>query len=144
MNRLITLITLISSMSVISGCAINQQVERAELSKDARVCIVENKDVRHGFLDELERVLQDKGIDYIVTDRSYANQNCEWSATYVARWSWDLALYMAYAEIRVYKNGVLDGSAVYDSTGGSANLSKFIDAEEKIRELVEELMQRES
>ncbi len=48
---------------------------------------------------------------------------------------------MSYAEINVFHNGVLDGKAVYDSRSGGGNMSKFIDAEEKIQELVEELMQ---
>ena len=80
----------------------------------------------------------------ISDDWTYANKNCEWTLTYTARWTWDLALYMSYAEIKVFKNGKLDGEAMYDSTRGGANMSKFIDSEPKIRELVEELMQRES
>ena len=54
---------------------------------------------------------------------------------------WDIALYMAYAAIKVYHNGKLDGEAIYDSRSGGGNFSKFIDAEPKIRELVEQLMQ---
>lgn len=134
----------IAALAFLSGCTITQEVERAELSNDAKVCIIENESVREGFLSELETVLHDKGIIYVVVDQSYANEHCEWTATYTARWSWDLALYMSYAEIKVFKNGVLDGRAVYDSTGGGANMGKFIDSEPKIRELVDELMQRDT
>jgi hypothetical protein len=137
-------ILLIAMMLLFSGCSISQHVEQADISNDAEVCIIENDAVREGFLSEFEKVLREKGIKYVVTDRGYANQNCEWSVTYVARWSWDLALYMSYAEIKVYKNGVLDGEAVYDSRRGSANMGKFINAEPKIRELVDQLMQRNS
>ena len=49
---------------------------------------------------------------------------------------------MSYAEIRVYRDGVLDGEAVCDATSGSGRLDKWIDAEPKIRELVEELMRQ--
>ena len=131
-------------MLLVSGCSISQNVEQADISQDAEVCIIEDEAVRKGFLEEFEKVLHEKGIRYVVTDRAYANQNCEWTVTYIARWSWDLALYMSYAEIKVFKNGVLDGKAVYDSTRGGANMGKFIDAEPKIRELVDELMQRET
>jgi len=137
-------IMLIAIMLLISGCTISQHVEQAEISNDAEVCIIENDAVREGFLPELEKVLHEKGIRYVVTDRQYANQNCQWTVTYVARWSWDLTIYMSYAEIKVFKNGMLDGEAIYDSTRGGANMSKFINAEPKIRELVEQLMQRES
>lgn len=79
----------------------------------------------------------------MVTESSVP-ESCEWTSTYVARWSWDLALYMSYAEIKVFHKGSLDGEAKYDSTKGSANMGKFIDAEPKIRELVNQLMQVES
>lgn len=141
MNKPITLVTV---MLLISGCSISQRVEQADISSDAELCIIENDKVREGFLLELEKVLHEKGIRYVVTDRNYANKNCEWTVTYIARWSWDLTIYMSYAEIKVYKNGVLDGEAIYDSTRGSANLGKFIDAEPKIRELVDQLMQRKT
>ena len=124
-----------------SGCTIHQHVEPAELSDDAELCIVENRAVREGFLLEFQRVLDEKGVRYKVVDQWYADKNCEWSATYVAHWLWDIALYMAYAEIKVYHNGELDGEAIYDSRQGGGNFSKFIDAEPKIRELVEELLQ---
>lgn len=125
----------------LSGCAIKQQVERAELSDDAMLCVIENKEVREGFLPELQSVLHEKGVKHSVVDAGYARSHCEWTLTYVARWSWDLTIYMSYAEINVFKDGALDGRAVYDSTGGGMNFSKFIDAEPKIRELVDELIQ---
>jgi hypothetical protein len=128
---------------VLSGCAISQNVEQAHIPNAAELCVIENDRVREGFLPELLGVLDEKGISYIVTGNHVAHNGCEWTLTYTARWSWDLAIYLSYAEIKVFKNGVLDGQAVYDSRGGSANMSKFIDAEPKIRELVEELMQRE-
>jgi len=129
---------------ILSGCTISQHVEQANISNDAEICIIENDAVREGFLPELQNVLHEKGINHVVVDWNYANKNCEWTLTYTARWSWDLAMYMSYAEIKVFKNGKLDGEALYDSTHGGANMSKFIDSEPKIRELVEELMQRDS
>ena len=139
-----TNIILATTALFLSGCTITQQVEQANISSDAEICIIENDAVRKGFLPELQNVLHEKDINHVVVDRNYANKNCEWTLTYTAHWSWDLALYMSYADIKVFKNGKLDGEAVYDSTRGGANMSKFIDAEPKIRELVEELMQRES
>ena len=123
-----------------SSCAINQSVEPSEVTDNSEVCIIEDPSVREGFLEELKKVLDEKDINYKVVDKQTALA-CEWTVTYLARWTWDMALYMSYAEIKVYRNGQLDGQAVYDATKGSFNLNKFIDAEPKIRELVEELMQ---
>jgi len=46
---------------------------------------------------------------------------------------------MKYAEIKVYRNAALAGEAIYDATWGGGRLDKFINAEKKIRELVEAL-----
>lgn len=46
---------------------------------------------------------------------------------------------MKYAEIKVYRSAILVGEAVYDATWGGGRLDKFIHAENKIRELVDEL-----
>lgn len=126
---------------LLASCTINQSVEPADISSDAVVCIVENPAVREGFLAELESILDEKRVNYRVVDKQ-GSLACEWTATYLARWNWDLALYMSYAEIKVYRNGQLDGEAVYDASGGGANFGKFIDSEPKIRELVESLINR--
>jgi len=127
----------------LGGCAISQNVDQAHIPNAAKLCVIENDRVREGFLPELLGVLDEKGISYVVTDKHVARSGCEWTLTYTARWSWDITIYMSYAEIRVFRNGILDGKAIYDSTSGSFNMNKFIDSEPKIRELVEELMQRE-
>jgi hypothetical protein len=127
-------------MCLLSACSIRQTIEPTQIESNAKICIVENEAVRAGFLKELTHVLTELNIEYVITDGNTAN-DCEWKLTYTARWKWDLALYMAYAEISVYKHGALDGRAYYDSTRGGARPDKFIDAEPKIRELVLELIQ---
>jgi len=128
----------------VSACSIKQTVEQAEISNDAVLCIIENTDVRKGFLVEFQSALTAKSISHKVVDEKLIPSDCEWTATYVANWTWDLALYMSYAEIKIFHNGNLDGEATYDSTRGAANMNKFIDAEPKIHELVNELMQYKS
>ena len=46
---------------------------------------------------------------------------------------------MAYAELNIYEEGQLAGNAIYDSRSGSANMNKFIDADKKIIELVDDM-----
>ncbi len=64
---------------------------------------------------------------------------CPITSTYTANWRWDLATYMAYAEIKVYDNGKPIGEAIYDSRNGGGSFGKFISAETKIKELVNQL-----
>ncbi|WP_295800240.1 Sbal_3080 family lipoprotein [uncultured Microbulbifer sp.] len=133
---------LLGALLLVAGCSIQQTVEPSSVSTGGELCIVENSAVREGFLAELQSSLAANGVHYKVLPANSSLVECEWTATYTARWTWDLALYMSFAEIKVYRNGAPDGSAVYDSTRGGANMSKFIDAETKIRELVDQLLQK--
>ncbi|GAA0779637.1 MULTISPECIES: Sbal_3080 family lipoprotein [Pseudomonadati] len=130
------------SLLGLSACSIKQKIDPIEVTSSTEVCIVENKDVREGFLKEFEKVLQQKQIKYRIVQELDAQNGCEWTSTYTANWAWDLALYMVYAEIKVFYQGKLDGEAIYDARMGGANMNKFIDAEPKIRELVEQLIQQ--
>lgn len=131
-------------VALLSACSITQDIEPAELSRGAELCIIENTDVREGFLKEYQAVLSSKSIPHSLVSEDAVPDSCEWTSTYVARWTWDLSLYLSYAEIKVFHRGSLDGEATYDSTRGGANMSKFIDAEPKIRELVDQLIQIKS
>ncbi|WP_439133820.1 Sbal_3080 family lipoprotein [Pseudomaricurvus sp.] len=136
-------LALIVAVSLLSACTITQNVEPAQLANQHQLCIIENPKVREGFLAEYRAALTDKGIAHQVVSANSVPDSCEWTSTYTASWSWDMALYMSYADIKVYHRGVLDGEAVYDSRRGGGNMGKFIDAEEKVRELVNELIQIE-
>ena len=48
-------------------------------------------------------------------------------------------MYLSFVEIEVFQDGQATGKALYDATKGSGRTDKFIDAEPKIRELVNEL-----
>ena len=100
--------------------------------------------MREGFLNAYRDALIEKGFRVRVLDESALPSDCPLASTYTANWRWDLAMYMAFAEIKVYADGKEVGSAVYDSLGGSANLNKFIKAEAKIDELVDELFRNYS
>lgn len=124
----------------ISGCSIKQSVDTAEIDRGATLCVIENTEVRAGFLNSMKSALTEKGVRYQVVNPNAVPADCFWTASYTARWSWDLALYMSFAEIQIYKDGMLQGKALYDSTLGGANMGKFIDAETKIKELVGSLL----
>jgi len=130
---------ILSASIVLGSCAIAQHVEPTEFSQGAELCIVENKEVKEDFLSAIKSVLDSKQIRYVIIDATTSSARCEWSMTYVANWRWDLAMYLAFAKFQVYRDGALDGEALYDSTAGGANMGKFIDAEAKVRELLEQL-----
>ncbi len=124
---------------LLSACAIRQQVRPVERFEDKQVCIIENSSVKHGFLAVYRRALTQKGYEVRMLPASAALNECPIVSTYSANWRWDLASYMAYAEIKVYQNAKPSGEALYDSTHGGGNMNKFISAESKIMELVNQL-----
>lgn len=71
------------------------------------------------------RLLGEKG--YTVKQLQTGSAVTDWpvTSTHTANWRWDLALYMAYAEIGVFSNGQQNGQAVYDARSGGANMNKF-------------------
>jgi hypothetical protein len=103
------------------------------------ICIIDNPKVREGFLEAYRRALDHKGFQTRVLDKSATPDECPLTSTYTANWRWDLALYLAFANITVYADGRKVGRAVYDSLGGGGNPAKFINAEKKIQELVDQL-----
>ena len=123
----------------LGACTITQTVDPVAEVPTNEVCIIENPQVREGFLPELKNSLRSKNAQVRVLSADATTTDCLIVATYVARWKWDLAMYMSYAEINVYHKGQIAGKALYDATSGSGNMGKFIDAEPKIQELVGQL-----
>jgi len=124
----------------LTGCAINQTVKPVERLESKQICIVQNPAVtQQAFLATYQRVLTEKG--YVVRQLPPGSPltACPITSTYTANWRWDLALYMAFADIKVYSNGQQFGQATYDAMGGGANMGKFIKGETKIEELVGQL-----
>lgn len=121
------------------GCAIHQHVDPVRRVDIREICIIANPNVRQGFLEAYQRALTAKGFQTRTLDKSATPADCPLTSTYTANWRWDLALYMAFSDISIYVNGNRVGRAVYDSLGGGGNLSKFINAENKIQELVDQL-----
>lgn len=95
--------------------------------------------MRSGLLAEYRKVLTERGYTVKVLPFEAAVTACPVVSTYRGRWSWDLAMYLSVARIVVFHQGEIAGEAAYDSTEGAYRLGKFVNAETKIRELVEQL-----
>lgn len=131
---------LLAFTTLLSACTITQQVNPVAVPHGTEVCIIENADVRAGFVEEVRSTLASNGYRFKMLPSSAQVSDCEITMTYTARWSWDLTIYMSYARLQIFNKGIAIGDAVYDSTRGGGNMSKFIDAEPKIRELVTQLL----
>lgn len=137
-TQTIQLVTAVAALAL-SGCAITQNVKPIDSVPVDEVCIVVDPTVRPGFLNTYLLTLTGKGYKVRQLALPLDTQACPVVSTYVGKWSWDLALYLSFAEIVVYRDGKEAGRATYDSTQGGANMSKFIKGEEKIGELVNAL-----
>lgn len=134
MNR-VTLVMLAAAL--LAGCSIVQEV-RPVTTAGKEICVIANPKVLQAeFVEVYRRELAAKGFEVKLLSADSPLTACALTSTYTANWQWDLALYMAYAELKVYGDGKLVGEAIYDSRRGGASLSKFIRAEQKIKELVD-------
>ena len=123
------------------ACSIKQNVKAVTPADLAtrEICVRENKTVREGFLEAYRQALESKGFSVRVLDPDAGIRACPLLTTYTANWRWDLALYMAYAELIVFRDGNEIGKATYDALMGGGRMDKFIKADEKVRELVNQL-----
>lgn len=139
-NKYLILLSIFTIL-LFSGCSIKQEINTVDIrdTGNKEVCIIENSAVRMTFLEAYKNALENKHYKVIIKEDKYSAKNCNITSTYTANWRWDLALYLAYAEINVYKQDSLVGKAIYDSLRGGANMNKFISAQEKVKELVDQL-----
>lgn len=136
-----TKLVLLFPVFTLMGCSIVQTVDPIEgVGGLEEICIIEDPAVREGFLSEYRKSVEAKGIAVRLLENGSSTTDCEWTSNYSARWSWGPAIYMAYAVIRVFHNGQVSGEALYDATRGGGRVDKkFIEADAKIREIVDEL-----
>jgi len=123
----------------LGGCAIRQNVKPTEQFAEKQICLVDNPKVKNGFIESYRKVLVQKGYEVRMLPPSASLMECPITSTYTANWRWDLAMYMSYAEIKVYVQAKPSGEAIYDATHGGGNMNKFISADVKIAELVNKL-----
>jgi len=123
----------------LSACAIQQTVKPIEGLQTRDICVIENPTVRAGFLESYKNTMQSKGYIVRQMPKDTPLTGCPVISTYMANWKWDLAMYMSFAQIRVYRDGYQAGEANYDARNGGGNPAKFIDADKKITEMVNQL-----
>ncbi|KPB95298.1 Sbal_3080 family lipoprotein [Pseudomonas syringae group genomosp. 3] len=133
---------IVASAALASGCTINQTVTPVQLSQDLapEICMIPAEGLREGFNTTYVRLLTEKGFHTRQIPPGSSPSSCPLTTTYIGTWSWDVAIYMSYADIRVYQFGQQVGQAEYDSRwGGGRVIDKFINAEKKITEMTNQL-----
>jgi hypothetical protein len=133
-----------SSLLLLSACTITTRVEPVPPDTVRDVCIKENTATwSKEFLPELRAAFERRGI----TSSVYAAAvppDCVHRVEYDANWSWDLAVYPVYLDIRVYDHQALIGQATYDARDGSGRLDKFGRTSKRLDELMTQLLGRAS
>lgn len=141
MRTLYAPLILISAL-LASGCTIKQTVTPVALSPDVApdICMIPAEGLREGFNTTYVRLLTEKGFHTRQLPPGSSPSSCPLATTYIGTWSWDMAIYMSYADIRVYQRGQQVGQAEYDSRwAGGRVIDKFINAEKKITEMTNQL-----
>lgn len=136
--RVIALVSL-GLLIALSGCSITTSVKPVGEGRVSDLCIRKNSRVlMEGFLPELEAQVHTHGVKTRTFDGDLAS-DCTYHLDYSANWGWDLAMYLTYAEIKVYNQLNLIGEAIYDARWGGGRLDKFGATSEKLKSLVDEL-----
>jgi hypothetical protein len=137
--RRIRAFALLAVSAGVSGCSITQTVDPIKPAQVSQVCVLDNKDIfMDGFQPEVQRQIEAK----LVPTKIYKGPRpaeCSHFVEYTANWGWDMAMYLTYAEFRVYDARGLTGSAFYDARRGGGRLDKFGPTAEKIRPLIDQL-----
>lgn len=106
-----------------------------------RVCIEKNPAVEVvDFLDVVRAGFRRHGIETNVYDGTPPRE-CEFVLRYTARRSWDLASYMAHAELHLERSGQPLASAIYHLRGGGGYaLTKYDSTRKKMNPVIDELL----
>lgn len=144
--RLITAPACMLAALAVTGCSITQTVTPVAFTgaQAPEICMIPAEGLRAGFNTTYTAQLRSKGFQTRELRPGSPPASCALSTTYIGQWSWDLALYMSYADIQVFENGRQVGQALYDSTSGGARMGKFIDAHSKIIEMTNQLFPKAS
>lgn len=140
-NRSIISVAVASALTL-AGCAITQSVKPVAASGLSEICIKNNPQVMmKDFPKELQAQIERKGIKTSTYDGEKPAA-CRHHLEFTANWRWDLAMYLVFADLRVYEGGLMVGQATYDAHGGGASFSKFGSTSEKLGPLVDQLFAR--
>ena len=143
---------LLLGVLILSGCAAKQTISAFDEAQPKVVCVAKHEAVNEEVLEALEEGFQLHGANTRVVRGIYVEKHNLWNpqiypnelggcdaiAFYVANWTWDITMYMYFANIWVTDTAMTGkiAQATYQAGGGP---DKWINAKEKILELVDEM-----
>lgn len=113
------------------------QVSKEEIFDEIKV--VKDQETRESVLPVIEDYFVTKGYKVTIVDSSADVEPSDYAIEYRAWWTWDLALYMSKAHIKMLRNGAIVGNVSYEGKGG-LNTNKWGDADRRIRIMLDTLL----
>ena len=137
MNKIFSLLLLV----LVTGCTATRVKPVDKCLNLEHVCIQNNSRVIVGdFLGVVRDGFDRHGI---TSEVFYGRRpdHCDFVLTYTALQTWDLALYLSHAELRLEKNGKKVAFAEYHLRGkGGLSLTKWAGTSAKIDPVMDELL----
>lgn len=141
----IRITSLLVAIIFVSGCTVIDVKPVDKNQNLMHVCINENPKV---IIDDFALLLQSSFERHLITSDVFLGaipKGCDFRLEYTALRSWDLAMYMSYAKLELYKGNAIVGYAEYSLRGGIGgrggfNFSKYSSTESKMNLLIDELL----
>ena len=141
LHRLVPALCLIV-IGLLSGCTIVKTATPAPSgTKIGTIYVQRNPNVHmEGLHDEIITQLRSLGFTAETTEGARPDKARN-LMTYTANWRWDMAMYLTYFQVTLMEDSRILGRAEYDATRGGARMDKFGKTAEKIRPLLQDLLQ---
>lgn len=139
--RAVKLLCLSLIFTVLAGCT-SMDIEPIPASYDvSHMTIIKNEDVEvPNFINILREEYDEHGIKTSVAKDS-TKADYPFTTTYTALRSWDLGLYLSHAEVCVWHEGEMIGSATYHLVlKGGLSPFKWQSAETKMQPVLNRLL----
>jgi hypothetical protein len=138
MKKILTFIGLATFL--FTGCA-SHKVNPVDKKHNMQyVCIVNNpKVIVKDYIPVVEDIFHEHGIATDIYDKDKIPAYCNVKMKYTVLRKWDLAPFISYANVDLFKNGVQIGYAEYSNKGGF-DFGKWGSSKEKITPILEKLL----
>lgn len=124
------------------GCTTVNVASIDKSYKISHVCIEKNPKV---IVDEFLPVVRDEFSNHGITTEVYEGnvvpKKCTYHMTYTAFQTWDIAMYMHHAELKLFKGTTRIGDAEYHLNGkGGFAPTKWASTKEKMKPVIDKLL----
>lgn len=134
--------TILALVTMFGCTAVKVQPLKNE-SQITHVCVKDGKEMC--FDGEMMGVILDGFGRHGITTQIYSGNlpsECEYNLSYMCNQTWDMAMYMHHAELRLYQMNYQIGYAEYHLNGsGGFSLMKWQSAKTKMDPVIDELLQ---